>query len=171
MGAWWVTPSPCSLLCDGSTNSGNHQAQPNYWGFLLVLTDLGYGPADRLQGDEQWIDLARVTLLKAQEDQSEALPIFRISTGRSGVGFAAWCLRKDGSGTSSHHREWSSSMDELAAFLNELHSYGFHIDARQIAAATRVFFDTATAGSVGGKSTPSEVSNGPNYCEVSGGTI
>lgn len=41
-------------------------------GFILALQDNGYGPQDRLDKDRTWRTLARVTLLKAREDQERA---------------------------------------------------------------------------------------------------
>jgi MoxR-like ATPase len=38
-------------------------------GFVLALLDRGFGPTDRLAGDSRWLALARITLLKAREDQ------------------------------------------------------------------------------------------------------
>lgn len=38
-------------------------------GFVMALLDRGYGLADRLKGDVSWHTLARITLLKAREDQ------------------------------------------------------------------------------------------------------
>lgn len=38
-------------------------------GFVLALLDRGYQPTQRLKDDDRWLTLARITLLKAREDQ------------------------------------------------------------------------------------------------------